>query len=162
MGISSLTKICTKCSEEKSLTEFNKKKDNKDNLSNRCRTCTNKYGREYYKNNPEKQREKSKLWHKNNRERTKNNILKLKFGINLEEYRSILKKQNYCCNICGVNEKDLNQSLSVDHCHTTGKIRGLLCNICNVSLGGFKDSKKILQKAMDHLDLVHEIVMSKK
>jgi hypothetical protein len=53
--------------------------------------------------------------------------------------------QNNCCATCKRNEKDLRRGLLVDHCHDTGKVRKLLCDYCNVTLGKVKESIEILQ-----------------
>lgn len=65
--------------------------------------------------------------------------LKIKFGLTLEDYESILDMQNYRCAICETHQKDLKKDLAVDHCHKTGKIRGLLCGNCNRAAGLLKD-----------------------
>ena len=82
--------------------------------------------------------------------------LKKRYNITPEEYEEILKSQNYCCAICGKHEKDnkkgeMQQPLAVDHCHTKGSNRGLLCNTCNLGLGYFKDKPEFLLKAVDYL-----------
>lgn len=61
----------------------------------------------------------------------------------------MLEMQGGVCAICG--GKDKNFRLAVDHCHQTGKIRGLLCSACNKAIGGFKDSPMLLIKAMRYL-----------
>lgn len=53
-------------------------------------------------------------------------------------------------NVCGICDKD--GHLMLDHCHTTGKIRGLLCNNCNLGLGNFKDSLDLLDRAKRYLE----------
>lgn len=72
-----------------------------------------------------------------------------------EERRTVrtqlLLKQDGCCAICNIPEKDLKRKLSIDHCHTTGHIRGLLCGRCNTLLGFAKDSTYILKGAIDYL-----------
>lgn len=77
------------------------------------------------------------------------------YNITTEDYQEKLRQQNGVCAICGKLEtKEYNGSvinLAVDHCHTAGKVRGLLCNSCNVALGGFKDSKELLTKAINYL-----------
>jgi hypothetical protein len=100
------------------------------------------YMREYRKQNPEKH---------------KNMDLKKHFGITLDDYNLILEQQNNVCAICGKPEHIFNSrtqktlSLSVDHCHTTGKIRGLLCSHCNHAIGKFNDDVELLQKAIEYL-----------
>jgi len=75
--------------------------------------------------------------------------LKKKFGISLDEYNQLYKKQNGLCAICGNPENG--KKLSIDHCHKTDKIRGLLCQCCNWGLGSFKDNPKLLNKAIEYL-----------
>jgi hypothetical protein len=62
------------------------------------------------------------------------------YGITLNQFEELLEKQDNCCAICGVNEDSApRKRLSVDHCHDTGKIRGLLCDRCNLALGMLGD-----------------------
>lgn len=81
----------------------------------------------------------------------KNSNLLRKYGINLKEYSLILREQNYCCKICGINQSRLDKDLYIDHCHITGKVRGLLCHGCNSGLGFFKDNIKSLEQAINYL-----------
>lgn len=80
------------------------------------------------------------------------------FGINTLDYESLVESQNNKCAICNNNEKavdkrkNIERSLAVDHCHETGKIRGLLCTNCNIGLGQFKDSLYLLDKAKKYLE----------
>ncbi len=60
-------------------------------------------------------------------------------------------RQGGCCAICGQPEKELKRQLSIDHCHVTGHIRGLLCHRCNFILGFAKDNIYILKSAIDYL-----------
>jgi len=84
--------------------------------------------------------------------------LKKKYGITLEDYNKMLESQNNVCMICGKNETHKHNisskyvDLAVDHDHSTGKVRGLLCTYCNVGLGAFKDNKELLQKAIEYLN----------
>lgn len=72
-----------------------------------------------------------------------------KYGITIEEYNKLLLDQNYVCKIC--NNKNENRNLCVDHCHSTGKVRGLLCDQCNTGLGKFKDSVDLLKESINYL-----------
>ncbi|MDB9868958.1 endonuclease VII domain-containing protein [Pseudomonadales bacterium] len=80
---------------------------------------------------------------------------KKRFGVDQDMYKKILKQQKYLCAICRKEEstkrKDRLISLSIDHCHETGSIRGLLCRRCNVALGLAKDNADILIKAANYL-----------
>lgn len=64
-------------------------------------------------------------------------------------YVYLFDKQNGICAICGSPPSD--KRLAVDHCHTTGKIRGLLCSSCNCALGLFKDNTELLDRAAGYL-----------
>lgn len=69
-----------------------------------------------------------------------------------EEYKSLLKAQNYRCAICGIEADKLSKALNVDHNHSTHKIRGLLCLHCNLGLGYFKDNTETLETAINYLE----------
>ena len=70
------------------------------------------------------------------------------------EYEKISESQKGLCKICR-KSKDENgktkKNLAVDHCHETGKVRGLLCMICNTGLGKFNDDPDILERAIKYL-----------
>lgn len=80
---------------------------------------------------------------------------KKKYGITLDDYNAMLHAQGGVCAICGQPEMRIMRgkvaALSVDHCHTTGKVRGLLCNRCNIGLQMFKDNVELIQKASEYL-----------
>jgi hypothetical protein len=83
--------------------------------------------------------------------------LKTKFGISMERYDEMLAAQNGVCAICGGKESHIHKSgklkeLSVDHCHTNGNIRGLLCMNCNQALGRFQDNIEYLRRAIAYLE----------
>ena len=82
---------------------------------------------------------------------TKEYYLKKHYGISQEEFDSMSLAQNHCCKICKWPAGE-NRALDVDHCHLTGKIRGLLCNKCNRGLGLFKDNPSLLISAASYLE----------
>lgn len=82
--------------------------------------------------------------------------LEREYGITIDEYNNLLKKQDYKCAICGGEGFVMDSSrhkikLVVDHDHTTGAVRGLLCHNCNRALGLLHDSEKNLLNAVDYL-----------
>lgn len=78
--------------------------------------------------------------------------LKSQYNLSLDEYNKKLLEQNHKCAICACDETEAYKSLLfVDHCHTTKKIRGLLCHHCNTALGKFRDSPDILSSAIRYL-----------
>jgi len=96
-------------------------------------------------------------WRKKNQAKSQNCDFKKKYNITVNDYGKMYKKQNGVCAICGKPETMQTKTgkimrLAVDHCHSTGNVRGLLCKACNTSLGGFKDSTKILSNAINYLN----------
>lgn len=83
--------------------------------------------------------------------------LKKKYDITIEQYNEMLEAQGGVCLICGKPEttrhrkSGLVNDLSVDHCHITGKVRGLLCNACNKGMGAFGDNPDLMQRAIEHI-----------
>lgn len=76
--------------------------------------------------------------------------LQVTYGITHKQYLSMYAKQKAKCALCD-KPPDGWPGLVVDHCHTTGKVRGLLCTKCNIGLGFFKDNKEALAKAVLYL-----------
>lgn len=91
-------------------------------------------------------------YRKVNWETRKNEYLSRIYKITLQDYEDMLTEQDGCCKICGIERSKMKRSFSVDHCHTTGKVRGLLCDACNQGLGHFKDSTEILHRAIEYLE----------
>ena len=91
--------------------------------------------------------------------KNKNNKLKKAYGIGLEEYNQLFENQQGCCAVCGIHQSELTRSLAVDHCHTTGAIRGLLCSKCNTALGLLNESEQIMKNLIKYMS---EAGMSKK
>ena len=73
--------------------------------------------------------------------------LKSKFGLSETEYLSMLDEQKGLCLVCG----DSLDNLAVDHCHTTGRVRGLLCKNCNSAIGLLREDVDILENAIIYL-----------
>lgn len=90
-----------------------------------------------------------------NKDKTKNKFLVSTYGISLENYTKLSDMQLGLCAICRKPEegtiKGILKKLAVDHCHKTKKVRGLLCNNCNMALGLFKDDENLLLSAVLYL-----------
>lgn len=82
----------------------------------------------------------------------KNQRLKRQYGISLQDYDNLLKRQNGNCAICGIPHSDPWNILHVDHDHETGDIRGLLCGTCNSALGLFCESVETMRAAIKYLE----------
>jgi hypothetical protein len=84
----------------------------------------------------------------------RNYHIKKAYGITAEQYEALLQGQGGACAICGRLPNGTNhveQSLVIDHCHDTGKVRGLLCNNCNSGMGIIGDSVEHLEAAIEYL-----------
>lgn len=130
------TKVCCSCKIEKDFTEFNKNKKGKLGVHSRCRDCTKQVSKEIYKR-------LGKNWY-----------LKSTYGITEEDLKQLHEDQLGKCAICytpiELSERT-KRSACVDHCHITGKVRGLLCNHCNRGLGMFRDNIENLRFAIEYL-----------
>lgn len=101
----------------------------------KCIDCENINRKKTFDKDKAKISNRKSVWKKRN------------IDITYDSYLNMLTKQNSKCAICGV----VSEHLSVDHCHKTNNIRGLLCNTCNLGLGSFKDSIEFLSKAQQYL-----------
>ena len=112
------------------------------------------YARQYIQKNRKEHNTRNKNWRDKNKEygseyqkeyRKKNaEIIKIKkrdyvlrkaYGLSTEKYNEIFERQNGKCAICNKHQKELSRPLNVDHCHNTNKIRDLLCDRCNLTVG---------------------------
>ena len=156
-------KECTLCNRTLPLDDFGPHKNGKFGKNSRCRFCQRTLIREirqrHLNENPVEYRkqhcEKVKEYQKLNPIQTKNSKLKTTFNITFDQYEEMRISQNNCCAICLKPETHTRngkiRDLVVDHCHTTGKIRQLLCNGCNTGLGQFKDNQDALLNAIEYL-----------
>ena len=116
----------------------------------------------FYKNNPERAKEIGRTSAKKRREnpekRAAINARKRAGGkhkMSMEELEALFQNQGCKCAICGTTEpqgKTGSSGWNVDHCHTSNKVRFILCNHCNRGLGAFKDSPELLRKAAQLLE----------
>lgn len=137
-------KRCTVCKGLGDASQFYRSKKSSDGLQYRCKYCDNLARKKYRLNNPE-----SSLASQRRRN------YKHKYGITVHEYDKILERQKGCCAICKATTSSGphgSQRLAIDHCHDTGKVRGLLCNNCNRAVGLFKDDLTVLHSAIQYLE----------
>lgn len=76
----------------------------------------------------------------------------LTYGITEQDYYRMIDDQDNKCLICGSGPGGRWGQFDIDHCHDTGKVRGLLCHECNKGLGCFRDNKESLKKAIEYLE----------
>lgn len=119
-------KFCNRCKNKKPRIkkEWSEDLEKKDGLRTLCRKCSS---------------ESRRYAHKRRR-----------YNLTKEEILQMLEDQIYTCKICGEKLKN-DKKTNIDHDHKTGKIRGLLCGLCNYGLGHFKDNPMILFNAIKYL-----------
>lgn len=144
------TMVCNKCNKRKLKTKFSKCADNWHGLMYFCRKCMRKWALDVYYNDP-RRRKLSKEWRDNNPRKIFGYRLKNKFGITLSQYESIFDTQKRCCGICESQTPNSKHDWNVDHCHKTGKVRGILCHACNNGIGRFNDNIDVIKKAIKYL-----------
>lgn len=135
---------CNICKKVKPFAEFKRDKTCHHGIRNICLTCNRSTQRAYYHNT-----KAIPLFKKKRVASLKKHDLKRKYGITPDQHATMLSKQNGKCAICGQDGNG--RSLHVDHCHTTGRVRGMLCNTCNVGLGSFNDNPMLLALAIQYL-----------
>ena len=153
-------KKCNGCNQEKCLDQFYKNKLGKDGVGSQCKICSNSASIAWYKANVEVERLKKSTWRKNNPNKVENQNRRdnLKtYGLSIEDWNVLFSKQKGLCAICNQPEtvllKGKIKRLAVDHCHTTGKVRALLCAKCNKAIGLMKDQPELLRQAAQYLEL---------
>ena len=159
---------------------YNEDPAERERRKSQCRTSEENaaYMREYYAAKPEKFKRSQEQQDKHNASRRdryasdpeyaakirasansrnpiarRNGRLKATYGITQTDYERMLSDQGYACAICGaMHEERRGKVLHVDHCHTTGRVRQLLCSSCNTALGKFRDDTERLRSAIEYLE----------
>ena len=161
-------KRCSKCGEVKPLSCYYRAGGNsRDGLRGDCIPCNLAAKAERHRLNPEPARARTERWRQDNPERyaanhkafvasggkkvaDRRSHLKRKYGMTLEEYDALLEAQGGGCFICGRPPRD-DISLHVDHDHSTGRVRGILCFCCNNALADFREDPALLARAAGYL-----------
>lgn len=131
--MSAKQKLCVRCHQTKLLTEFHLQPSGPQGRHSWCKLCVNKYARET--RNPNNTPEQRRRWNMSTR-----------YGITIEQLNRMMESQNNLCAICEAPMK----KPCVDHDHATEKIRGILCQPCNVKLATVED-RNYLTPALKYL-----------
>jgi hypothetical protein len=145
-------KKCRDCDEVKPLSEFYIRSEGQPGAGEAhhyCKVCANARSRAAYRADTGRHLALTKAWRKANPERVR--VIRhrqrcAKYGITPEEYDALVKSQGGACAICGRKRK-----LVVDHDHESGKVRGLLCDPCNLMIGRADDDPGALTRAIVYL-----------
>lgn len=119
--------LCTKCG---------KPAETKTTLCESCREKGKGWQREYRASHKDERRARH---------------LERNFGIGIDEYEEMARKQEHRCAICGIGQEQLSKKLHVDHDHRTGKIRKLLCQKCNLIIGLLNDNVALAENMKKYL-----------
>lgn len=144
---------CCKCKKNKPEIEFSFFHGR---LNKSCKECRS-YHNNFYKLNKDGYRDKRKeyyITHKlEHRKRSYKNHIRRKYNLSLQEYNALLLNQNNKCKICERDFKSLAKwnNACVDHSHKTGKVRGILCRQCNLTLA-YIENFEIWEKAQNYLN----------
>lgn len=138
------SKQCTRCRETKPFSSFHKCKKNKDGHQVWCNACRKghnreerkQYFRDFYHNNPEKYLQQ---------------MYRRRYGITLEQYEAMAAAQGGVCYLCG-KSCVTGRRLAVDHDHSTGAVRKLLCVSCNKGIGDFREDQDLMRRAIAYLE----------
>lgn len=142
-----ISKVCTVCHSTKEISAFTNQSQSPDGKSPQCKSCRALVRQQV---DPAKNRERFLNW---------------KYGIGDAEYQRMLEKQAGVCAICARPQLTHRKYLDIDHCHSTGKVRGLLCSNCNRGLGYLQDDPtrilRLAQYALRSLAQDQEDVLKK-
>lgn len=153
-------KTCARCQEEKPKITFHKDRTKADGLRYICAVCTKAVWRETHPQLPKRERKvvqpkprkPKRAYNKSEQSRARRNRQYIaKYGIRIEDYDRMYENQQGKCVICRIQRGPEDPHLCVDHCHATGKVRGLLCLACNTALGSFKDNPLLMERAIAYL-----------
>ena len=141
---------CKTCGETKDHSEYpyDDRKGYRDNIRPHCKVCRRLYENASF--------HKHKHKRPYNYEEDKDRKLQSTYGISYQEYLVMLAAQQGCCAICGTDDTGKRKAFAVDHCHTSGKVRGLLCSPCNTAIGSLREDLGIMQRAMDYVEFHQE------
>ena len=152
-----MNKICSKCKIDKPTMEFYPRKypNGKMTTMSHCKKCATVIHNKYYHKNSRRLNDiRNKQWdryYENNMSYYRKKCLS-RYGMTPEDYDTLFKNQEGKCKICSsASPGGKYKFFHVDHCHTTGKVRGLLCSRCNLAIGNFKDDVKLLESSITYL-----------
>lgn len=125
-------------------------------LAKTCRRCRGRAAQKRYaEKHPDRVKRSRSAYRRRNlrkvRERDRHHSLKKRYGISLDDYRAMLSSQGGRCAICRGTRTARGRELAVDHCHKTGRVRGILCVHCNVALGQARDRVDVLRAMIRYL-----------
>lgn len=141
------------CKLELSVSEYWNSKTNKNGLASYCKKCASQKYKNWFSipENKAKRALGKRVKTPEDSRKRRNQRLKKEYGMTVEDYDRMLKKQDNKCAICGTDKPAGKGKLYIDHNHTTNQVRDLLCIHCNNLIGHCFESKERLQLAIEYL-----------
>lgn len=158
-------KTCRSCGASLPIDAFHRSNASRDGLQAECKVCRRAYrnnsvesqrasSRRHYAKNPAKRMAATKLWRQRNAQASRfakfRTSLRTAYGITVEKWAQMYDAQNRACAIC-LSRLEFDRSTTVDHCHKSGKVRGLLCQQCNRGIGMLRDDVAVLGRAIEYI-----------
>lgn len=134
---------CGSCRRRKPKDEFYTAISIPDGYSRTCKECQRRKSRQHAKKPPVQEYRRQYM---------RRRSLLLRYGLTVEQFDTLVAAQDQKCKICLDELRFGWGGMAVDHCHATGKVRGILCSICNRGLGHFKDNPNFLRRAAAYLE----------
>jgi cytochrome c553 len=136
-----VTQQCTRCKQIKPLDEFSKDSRKANGRAGMCKDC----------HNASAKASKKHTHYKVDKEASKFYSIKSRYGLTMQQYQEMVKAQNGRCAICGKIPTKA-YGLQVDHDHSSGKVRALLCHACNVTVGFINESPELAMQIAKYLN----------
>jgi len=147
-------KLCKGCGQTKPLDDFYRHKDPRDGRQSRCKLCSNASVAAARSADLPRHAAYNRKWARKNPDRIADIALKTRRGVPHGTYEQMLAAQNGKCAICetGTPGGNAKRRFHLDHNHTTGAVRGLLCGSCNLGIGRFHENPAALRAAASYLE----------
>jgi len=155
MGIV-IRRKCNTCGLEKPTSELVPSKKYHGGYMPMCKPCRNEYWRKRRSENPDASQR--------HRDAVRRSQILSSYGLGAGDYERMVQEQENRCKLCGSGDTGRQTSRfhywNIDHCHKTGNVRGLLCHVCNITLGKFEALELRIGRAriLDYLDKAGDVV----
>ena len=152
-------KRCSCCKNSKPYSDFYRNKNMRDGFANYCKDCLLSSNKKWKERNPGAVVETAKRYFEKHKEKIRQRVrdkhikdpsirkfasIKKNYGLSRRDYESILEWQGGGCAFCKRNDIQMH----VDHDHSTGRVRGILCHLCNTGLGLFRENTDVMNRAI--------------
>ena len=143
-------KTCTKCKETRPIDDFHNDRTGKNGKRSQCRFCVLAANKDWQARNPEHAKE---CWKRSSNKRYSKDVRQKRrlksYNLSESQYTLLVSFSAGKCNIC---ERELGTKEHIDHCHDSGKVRGLLCVKCNTAIGLLNDDAALMRRAIEYIE----------